>query len=95
MIPLDRPASLSRVDQALQIVGALLILAGFGAAQAGRLSPHSYAYLGVNLVGSALLAVLAFVEHQWGFVLLETAWAAISLWGLFALLSGRSRTALH
>jgi hypothetical protein len=83
------------VDQALQIVGALLILAGFGAAQAGRVSPQAYSYLGVNLVGSALLAVLAVIERQWGFVLLETAWAVITVWGLFTRLSGRSPTAIH
>jgi len=83
------------VDQALQIVGAILILAGFGAAQAGRVSPQSYAYLGVNLVGSALLAILAVIERQWGFVLLETAWALITIWGLFARVSHRSRTAVR
>jgi len=83
------------MDQALQIAGAILILAGFGAAQAGRVSPQSYAYLTVNLIGSALLAVLALVERQWGFVLLETAWALITIWGLIARLSGRSRTAVH
>jgi len=83
------------VEQGLQIAGAILILAGFGAAQAGRLSTHSYAYLWVNLVGSALLAVLAVIERQWGFVLLETAWALITVCGLFARLSGRSRTAVH
>ena len=70
------------MDQALQIVGAVLILAGFGAAQAGRLRPDSYPYLWVNLVGSVLLCVIAWRESQWGFVLLEGAWAVISAWGL-------------
>jgi hypothetical protein len=53
------------VDQVLQIGGAILILLGFGAAQTGRLSPNSYPYLMVNLIGSTLLAVLAWIEHQW------------------------------
>lgn len=83
------------MEQALQIAGAILILTGFGAAQTGRVSPSSYPYLVVNLVGSALLAVLALIEGQWGFVLLETAWALISLWGLFARVSDRSSTAAH
>jgi len=70
------------MDQALQIVGAVMILIGFGAAQAGRLQPTSYPYLVLNLIGSALLCVLAWRESQWGFVLLEGAWALISAWGL-------------
>jgi hypothetical protein len=74
----------------LQIAGALLILAGYGGAQWGLLDQKSYAYLGVNLVGSLLLAVLAFLEEQWGFLLLEAAWALISAWGLAGLLRSRA-----
>jgi hypothetical protein len=70
------------VDQLIQIVGALLILAGFAAAQFGRLSVESTPYLLLNLIGSAILAWLALDQRQWGFVLLETVWAAVSLWSL-------------
>jgi hypothetical protein len=34
------------------------------------------------VVGAAVLAVLAVIERQWGFVLLETVWTAVSVWGL-------------
>jgi hypothetical protein len=78
------------MDQAIQIVGALLILAGFAAAQFGRLSVDSTAYLVLNLVGSAILAYLAWDQRQWGFLLLETVWALVSLWSLL-----RPRPARH
>lgn len=68
--------------QLLQIAGALLILAAFLLAQIGRLGQHSYAYLLLNACGSALLAVLAAAQRQWGFLLLEGAWALVSLWGI-------------
>lgn len=77
------------VDQLLQLLGAVLILAGFILAQLRRLDQRSYAYLGLNLVGSAILAVLAFAERQWGFLLLEGVWAVVSLWGLVARARGR------
>jgi hypothetical protein len=72
------------VDQVVQIVGALLILAAFAALQAGRIDANSRLYLVLNLVGSAILAVLAWHEDQWGFLLLESAWAIVSAWGLVA-----------
>ena len=66
----------------VQIAGALLVLAGFAAAQLGRWSTESLPYLFTNLVGATLLAVTALVSAQWGFVLLNTTWAAVAAVGL-------------
>jgi hypothetical protein len=74
------------MDQVIQVVGALLILVAFTAVQLERMRPDSRLYLALNLVGSAVLAVLAFLGSQWGFVLLETVWAIVSAWGLAAAL---------
>ena len=73
----------------VQIAGALAILAAFALAQAGALDQHSRRYLVLNLAGSAVLAVDAYVERQWGFLLLEGAWAVVSAWGLAAVLRTR------
>jgi len=69
----------------LKIIGALLVLAGFGAAQFGRLATTSVIYLTVNLVGSGLLAGLALDGREWGFLLLEGVWAIVSAMGLLRL----------
>ena len=68
--------------QVVQIVGALLILAAFAAAQFHKLDVESKTYLWLNLVGSAILAALAWHEQQWGFLLLETVWAIVSAYSL-------------
>jgi hypothetical protein len=72
----------------LQIIGALLILAAFMAAQANRLSQHSITYLTLNLVGSVILAGLALHTENWGFLLLEAVWTIVSAYGLFQALRG-------
>ena len=77
------------MGQVVQIVGAVLILVGYAGAQLGRLDQRSYAYLLLNLVGSAILGVLAFADRQWGFTLLEGAWALVSLWGIAVRVWGR------
>lgn len=64
--------------QAVQLVGALLVLAAFGALQFGYLSDQARSYLLLNLVGSTILAALALHEHQWGFFLLEAVWALVT-----------------
>ncbi|GIG91505.1 CBU_0592 family membrane protein [Plantactinospora endophytica] len=74
----------------IEIVGSLLILSAFAAAQSRRLSPHSYRYLALNIVGSTVLAVIALLHQSWGFLLLEASWAVISTVSLVRLL-GRNR----
>ena len=81
------------VEQLVQIVGALLVLVGFTLAQFGRLDQHSAAYLIVNLLGSAMLAVDALFGRQLGFLLLEGVWALVSAWGLIRMVNTRGRPA--
>jgi hypothetical protein len=83
------------MDQVVQVVGALLILAGFAAAQFGWLETRSRVYLVLNLVGSIILTVLAWFEEQWGFLLLEFVWAIVSAVGLFQLLRGEEPAGAH
>jgi hypothetical protein len=74
------------MDQVIQVLGSLLILAAFAGAQRGALAQTSFTYLVLNLVGSAVLAVLALHERQWGFLLLEACWAVVSGYALIGTL---------
>jgi hypothetical protein len=70
--------------QLVQIVGALAILTAFAAAQAGYFDVRSWTYLWLNFAGALVLAIAAWHERQWGFLLLEGAWTLVSAWGLAA-----------
>jgi hypothetical protein len=78
---------------ALELAGALLILAGYTLGQLRLLNQHSLTYLILNLAGSSVLAVIAFVDERWGFLLLEGAWSIVSALSLISVLRGGGQDA--
>lgn len=76
-------------EQIVQIFGSLLILVPFVLAQSGRLDARSRTLLLLNLAGSSILAGDAAFGAQWGFLLLEGAWAIVSAIGLLRGLRAR------
>ena len=65
--------------QIVSLVGALLILGAYGANQAGALTTRNIAYSALNFVGASVLAWVAVISTQYGFIVLEGAWAIVSL----------------
>ena len=78
------------MTEVMQVVGAVLILIAFAALQRGTLEPHARSYLLLNLVGGLVLGWVAVAEKDWGFLLLETVWSAVSAWGLLQVLRGKT-----
>lgn len=81
------------MGQAVQVGGSLLILAAFALAQLGKLDQKSVAYLVLNIIGSAVLAVDAFLGAQWGFLLLEGVWAIVSTASLWHVMRTKRQLA--
>lgn len=72
--------------QIISLIGAMLILAAFALQQMGHWKSNDALYLWANLLGSSTLTVIAWIEQQWGFLLMESVWALVSTWSLFKLL---------
>jgi hypothetical protein len=71
------------MEQVVQLVGAFLILIAYALAQLGVLAPRGVPFLLLNLAGALVLAASAWHEEQWGFLVLEAAWALVSAAALF------------
>jgi hypothetical protein len=69
------------MGQVVQIIGAMLILSAYVSAQQGRLKFDSVRFLGMNMVGAAILTVVAAVNRDIGFLLLEGVWTWVSARG--------------
>lgn len=78
------------MDAVVEICAALLVLAAYAGAQWGLMGQHTVPYLLFNLVGTGVLAVLAWFDRSWGFLLLEGVWAIISGLALVQLLRRRA-----
>ena len=74
------------VVQAISVIGALLILGAFAANLLQWMNTSNLWYSLMNLVGSTILLVVAVLDQQLGFILLEGAWALVSLWGIITVL---------
>ena len=72
--------------QLVSIVGALAILLAYVANQLRWIGPSHLSYALLNLLGAGVLAGVAVVERQWGFLLLEGMWTLVSLWATVKLL---------
>ena len=73
----------------MNILGAVLVLIGFGALQMGKLDRRDRWFNLLNLVGSLLLGAVAVHDRRWGFIGLEFIWAAFSVPPLFAKKTAR------
>jgi hypothetical protein len=74
--------------QVISVLGALAILAAYAANLFGWVNPSNLWYSVANFLGSAVLTVIAVIDGQLGFILLEGTWALVSLWGIVSVLRG-------
>lgn len=81
--------------QLIQIVGALLNMGAFALLHFEIAPSSALRYLIPNWLGSVLLVATAYVDRQWGFLMLEGAWVVVTGYAISARLRGRRPRAAH
>jgi hypothetical protein len=80
----------------IQIVGALLNMGAFALLHFEIAPSSALRYLIPNWVGSVPLVVSAYVDRQWGFLMLEGAWVLLTGYAIASRIIGRQpRTTTH
>ena len=68
-------------SQIASTLGAILILIAYFGLQLSRLKESSNLYLSCNFLGASFLFFAAVVTRQFGFILLEGMWVAVTVYG--------------
>jgi hypothetical protein len=67
-----------------QLIGAALNMGAFALLHFEIAPSSALRYLVPNLLGSVILVVSAWIDGQWGFLLLEAAWVVVLTYAIVA-----------
>tara|TARA_Y100001970_G_scaffold276821_1_gene380110 strand:- start:1270 stop:1536 length:267 start_codon:yes stop_codon:yes gene_type:complete len=72
-------------SEAIAYLGMVLILSAFFLETRDILHSKALPYLGLMALGSGLLAIRAYLIDEWAFFILEVAWFAAAMLGLWSV----------
>lgn len=70
------------MNQVIAFIASVIVLGAYALLQTGKLSNEGRIFNFMNFVATGTLALIAWLEHQWGFLFLEGTWAIVSMYAL-------------
>lgn len=70
------------MNQAIAFIASVIVLGAYALLQTGKLSNEGRLFNFMNFVATGALALIAWLEHQWGFLFLEGTWSVVSMYAL-------------
>ena len=90
-ILVESDSMLSDIDtEIVAYVGMFLILLAFFLETRNKLHSKAKQYLSLMAIGSALLAIRAYLIEEWAFLILEVAWFSAAFLGILTGQSSKS-----
>ena len=90
-ILVESDSMLSDIDtEFVAYVGMFLILLAFFLETRNKLHSKAKPYLSLMAIGSALLAIRAYLIEEWAFLILEVAWFSTAFLGIMISESSKS-----
>jgi hypothetical protein len=74
---------IENIPNIIGIVGVFILLTGYLLVQVGKLHGGDYTYSVLNLIGSLMVLYSVFYAWNISAFIIETAWALISLYGIW------------
>ena len=72
--------------QILSMIGSITVLIPYALLGLRKMQSTSFTYSFMNFLGSVILMYVAIDIMQYGFIVLEVVWTAVSLYGMYLAL---------
>jgi uncharacterized membrane protein len=72
--------------QILSMIGSVIVLIPYAALGLRKMDSTSFIYSFLNFLGSGILLFVALYIMQYGFIVLEVVWTAVSIYGMYMAL---------
>jgi formate hydrogenlyase subunit 3/multisubunit Na+/H+ antiporter MnhD subunit len=79
--------------QILSMLGSIIVLIPYALLGLRKMKPTSFVYSFMNFLGSVILMYVAIDIMQYGFIVLEVVWTAVSLYGMYRALKPNNKDA--